>query len=219
MAQGMLLADQAFQAFRDLLCCGDVRAGQLVSISELVDKTGFPLAPVREAVKHAASWGLVRILPKRGVLVIEPTPEVIRACFHLRTLLDQEGARILALKPDGARMRALREEHVAVRLQALEGITPKLQHWAMAVDWALHEALADALDNPLAADVYACNHDRITVLQLSRRLLPERIVPAMDEHLQIIDAVLSGDADVAVRAVRTHLTGTLRWWGISLGED
>src|SRR5690606_13829215 len=89
----MLLADQAFMALRDLLLRGEVRAGQLVSIAELVEKTGLPLAPVREAVKHAESTGLVRILPKRGVLVIEPTPDTIQSCFHLRCMLDQEGDR------------------------------------------------------------------------------------------------------------------------------
>ncbi|MHA3904791.1 GntR family transcriptional regulator [Castellaniella sp. WN] len=215
----MLLADQAFLAFRDLLFRGEVRAGQLVSIAELVEKTGLPLAPVREAVKHAESTGLVRILPKRGVLVIEPTPDTIRSCFHLRCMLDQEGARILSARLDEASMLALREEHAAVRDQASGGITPELQQWAMAVDWKLHLALSGALDNPLAAGVYASNYDRITVLQQSRRLLPERIIPAMDEHLRIIDAVLAGREEDAVRAVRAHLSGTLRWWGIGLYEE
>lgn len=217
-ARGMLLADQSFLAFRDLLFRGEVRAGQLVSISELMEKTGFPLAPVREAVKHAESTGLVRILPKRGVLIIEPTPDTVRSCFHLRCMLDQEGARILAARLAEAPMQALREEHAAVRDQALEGITSELQQWAMAVDWKLHRALAGSLDNPLAAQVYASNHDRITVLQQSRRLLPERIIPAMDEHLRIIDAVLAGREEDAMRAVRAHLAGTLRWWGIGLSE-
>jgi DNA-binding GntR family transcriptional regulator len=215
----MLLADQAFMALRDLLLRGEVRAGQLVSIAELVEKTGLPLAPVREAVKHAESTGLVRILPKRGVLVIEPTPDTIQSCFHLRCMLDQEGARILAARLGEAPMQALREEHAAVRDQASEGITPELQQWAMAVDWKLHLALSSALANPLAARVYASNYDRITVLQQSRRLLPERIIPAMDEHLRIIDAVLAWHEEDAMRAVRAHLAGTLRWWGIGLYEE
>ena len=216
--QNLLLADQAFLAFRELLFRNEVRAGQLVSIAELVEKTGFPLAPVREAVKHAESSGLVRILPKRGVLVIEPTADTIQSCFHLRSMMDQEGARMQAEHLDAAPMRALREEHAAVRAQALQGITPELQQWAMAVDWKLHLALASALNNPLAADVYGSNHDRITVLQQSRRLLPERIVPAMDEHLCIIDAILARRGADAMQAVRDHLAGTLRWWGLGLHD-
>jgi len=214
----LLLADQAFLAFKQLLLQGDVRAGQMVSIAELVERSGFPLAPVREAVKHAESVGLVQILPKRGVLVIEPTPDAIQACFHLRCMMDQEGARVLAARADKDALQVLREEHALVRAQAGQDITPQLQRRAMEVDWKLHLALADALGNPLAARVYASNHDRITVLQLSRRLLPERIIPAMDEHLQILDAVLQGREEAAMRAVRLHLAGTLRWWGVDLPE-
>jgi DNA-binding GntR family transcriptional regulator len=131
-------------------------------------------------------------------------------------MLDQEGARVLASRVDGAALDALKEEHTAVRARAREGITPELQRWAMAVDWKLHLALAGALGNPLAARVYASNHDRITVLQLSRRFLPERIIPAMDEHLGIIEAIQSGEEEATMRAVRTHFAGTLRWWGVTL---
>jgi len=217
-AGDLLLAGQAFLAFKALLFTGEVRAGQLVSMAELVQRTGLPLAPVREAVKHAESVGLVHILPKRGVLVIEPTPDTVRACFHLRYLLDQEGARMLAQQAPTQALKALQEEHAAVRDQARRGITPQLQRWAKDVDWKLHLTLAAALDNPLAARVYASNHDRITVLQQSRRFLPERIIPAMDEHLRIMDAILDGQEDAAMQAVRRHLSGTLRWWGVGSPE-
>lgn len=214
----LLLADQAFLAFKRLLLQGEVRAGQMVSIAELVERSGFPLAPVREAVKHAESVGLVRILPKRGVLVIEPTPDTVQACFHLRCMMDQEGARVLAARADKNVLHVLREEHAVIRAQAEQDITLSLQRQAMEIDWKLHLALADALGNPLAARVYASNYDRITVLQLSRRLLPERIIPAMDEHLQILDAILDGQEESAMQAVRLHLAGTLRWWGVDLPE-
>jgi DNA-binding GntR family transcriptional regulator len=217
-AKDLLLDDQAFLAFKNLLFQEGIRAGQLVSTAELVERTGYPLAPVREAVKHAEAVGLVRILPKRGVLVIEPTPDTIQACFHLRCMMDQEGARILATRAAKDSLDALREEHAAVRSQAIEDITPQLQRRAMETDWKLHLTLAEALGNPLAARVYANNHDRITVLQLSRRLLPERIIPAMDEHMRILDAILDGKEAAAMQAVRTHLAGTMRWWGFDLQE-
>jgi DNA-binding GntR family transcriptional regulator len=62
--------------------------------------------------------------------------------------------------------------------------------------------------------VYASNHDRITVLQLSRRFLPARIIPAMDEHLVIMDAILEGQQSGSMEAVRRHFAGTMRWWGV-----
>lgn len=211
----LLLATQAFQAFRHLLATGQVRAGQLVSIAELMRLMDFPLAPVREAVKRAAAAGLVSVLPKRGVLVLEATAQALHDCFHLRCLFDQEGARLLAHALPAQKLALLKQQHQEVLEQARKGhATVALQIRAMEVDWSLHRTLAQALGNPSALAIYEENCDRINVMQHSRRPLPERIVPAMEEHLLILDRLENKDAEAAMQAVRDHLKQTLRWWGI-----
>lgn len=213
-AEGLLMADKAFLALRALLTGGDLRAGQFVSMPDLMRTLDMPMAPVREAVKRAESLALVRVLPKRGVAVMEASPALIRDCFHLRTILDQEGARELVRTGAGNRLDGLRESHQRVLDAANEGITPALQQEAMQVDWDLHTALSEALGNDSAREIYARNRDRISVMQHSRPLLPDRIIPAMGEHLAILDAVAGGDENAAAAAVRDHFRQTLRWWGI-----
>ena len=213
-AESPLLADKAFLALRETLTGGGLRAGQFVSMSDLVKLFGMPIAPVREAVKRAESAGLVRVLPKRGVAVMDATPELIRECFHLRTIFDQEGARELVRKPGMKDLAPLRAVHQRVLDGARSGVTPSLQREAMAVDWALHSALAEGLSNDSAREIYLRNRDRISVIQHSRPLLPDRIVPAMEEHLAILDAIEGGNAEAAATKVREHFRQTLRWWGI-----
>ena len=58
------------------------------------------------------------------------------------------------------------------------------------------------------------NRDRIAVVQNTRPFLPDRIVPAMQEHLAIIEALERRDAEAAVEAIGIHYRSTLRWWGI-----
>ncbi len=70
------------------------------------------------------------------------------------------------------------------------------------------------LDNPLVAETYRVNRDRIAVIQNTRPFLPDRIVPAMREHLAIIDALERRDAEATVAAIDAHYSMTLRWWGI-----
>ncbi|RIX45083.1 MAG: GntR family transcriptional regulator [Rhodocyclales bacterium GT-UBC] len=216
--ESLLLTDKAFLALRELLTGGGLRAGQFVSMSDLVKLIGIPLAPVREAVKRAESAGFVSILPKRGVAVMEASPEQIRECFHLRTIFDQEGAREMVRKRLGNQLDDLRRTHQAILNAARAGITPSLQREAMTVDWAMHAALADALANPGAAEIYARIRDRILIMQYSRPLLPDRIVPAMEEHLAIMDAIDAGHEEEAARLVRAHCIQTLRWWGIIAAE-
>ena len=91
---------------------------------------------------------------------------------------------------------------------------PDLPKRAIATDLSLHDALSTGLDNPLLADVYRVNRDRIAIIQNTRPFLPDRIVSAMEEHLAIIDALARRDAEAAVAAIRLHYQTTLRWWGI-----
>lgn len=212
--ESLLMTDQAFMVLRDMLTGGRLRAGQFVSMADLVKIIGLPLAPVREAVKRAESAGFFRVLPKRGVAVMEATPELIRNCFHLRTIFDQEGARQLARTQVVAGLKSLRQQHQQILEEAASGITPLLQREAMAVDWSLHSTLSDALNNADAKEIYSRNRDRILVIQHSRPLLPDRIVPAMQEHLSIIDSIIDGNEQEAASRVGEHFRQTLRWWGI-----
>ncbi|MFT3975107.1 MAG: GntR family transcriptional regulator [Amaricoccus sp.] len=208
------MADEAHARLIAALRDGRLGSGQFVSMPGLVALLDLPLAATREAVKRADVHGLVRILPKRGVLVMEASPKVTRDCIDLRAMLDAEGARRLVGAAHSLPLAALRASHEALVEDALARMTPELPRRAILTDVSLHDALASGLDNPIAAEVYAVNRDRIAVVQNTRPFLTDRIVPAMQEHLAIIDALERRDAEAAVHAIRAHYHSTLRWWGI-----
>lgn len=209
-----LMADQAYGRLIMLLRNGTLTSGQFVSMPKLTELFGHSLAATREAVKRADVNGLVQVLPKRGVLVMDASLEVTRDCIDLRALLDAEGARRLIAARADLPLAALRDSHQALLEDAERTMTPDLPRRAILTDLSLHDALSSGLDNPLAAAVYAVNRDRIAVIQNSRPFLSDRIVSAMQEHLAIIDALGRRDAEEAVAAVDAHYRMTLRWWGI-----
>ncbi|HRW14883.1 MAG: GntR family transcriptional regulator [Rhodobacteraceae bacterium] len=211
-----LLADQAYARLIELLRSGELRSSQFVSMPELVEVLDLPLAATREAVKRADARGLVDILPKRGVLVMGAGPETTRDCLDLRALLDSEGARRLVRTGAELDLEALRATHLALIEDAERAMTPDLPRRAIVTDLSLHDALGACLGNPLARDAYNVNRDRIAVIQNTRPFLPDRIVPAMREHLVIIEALARRDAEAAVSAIELHYRETLRWWGVLL---
>lgn len=212
-----LMADRAYETLTGLLRDGTLASGSFLSMPGLVELLDMPLAPTREAVKRAEVGGLMQVLPKRGVLVMDASPSVTRDCMDLRALLDAEGARRLIATGADVRLDALRASHEAVVEEAGRTMSPEVQRRAILTDLSLHDTLATGLGNPMAAASYAANRDRIAVIQNTRPFLPDRIVPAMHEHLAIIDALARRDAEAAVAAIAEHYRTTLRWWGI-LGE-
>jgi DNA-binding GntR family transcriptional regulator len=212
----VLLADQAYEKLITALRTGHLASGQFVSMPALVELLDLPLAATREAVKRAEARGLVSILPKRGVVVMDAGPATTRDCMDLRALFDAEGARRLIARGVDLPLADLRARHREVLEAARRALTPDLPKRALATDLSLHDALASGLGNPLAVEAYRMNRDRIAVIQNTRPFLPDRIVSAMEEHLGIIAALERRDEAAAVAAIRAHYHTTLRWWGILL---
>lgn len=213
-AADALMADRAYETLTGLLRDGTLASGSFLSMPGLVELLDMPMAPTREAVKRAEVGGLMQVLPKRGVLVMDASPAVTRDCMDLRALLDAEGARRLIATGADVPLDALRASHEAVVEEAGRTMSPDVQRRAILTDLSLHDALAQGLDNPLAAEAYRVNRNRVAVIQNTRPFLPDRIVPAMQEHLAIIDALGRRDAEATVEAIRAHCRTTLRWWGI-----
>jgi GntR family transcriptional regulator, rspAB operon transcriptional repressor len=211
---GVLLGDQAYFTLKQLLTTGEIRAGEFMSIADLSARIGLPIAPIRDAVKKAEAMGLLQVLPKRGIIVLSGTPKLIDECFRLRAIFDQEGARLLARTKTNRDLHSLRARHVAVLTAARKNMSAQLQREALEVDWELHAQLSAAHRNDSVAAIYEQNRDKLAILQSSRPFLPDRLIPAMKEHLAIIDAIMEGDESKAAKLVGLHLTQSLRWWGI-----
>lgn len=208
------LGDKAFDDLLKALHDGRLRSGTFFSMPDLVETLGYPIAAIREATKRAETQSLLNILPKRGVMVMDATPEVTRNCMDMRATLDKEGARRLLSQGERPSFGALQDRHAEMLTRAKLNITPLMPAEAISVDLSLHDALAGGLENPFLKQCYQENRNRIAVIQNSRPFLPDRIIPAMEEHLKIIQALEAGDAPGAVAAIDIHLSQTLRWWGI-----
>lgn len=210
-----LLTDKAQEALWSALRSGQLRDGQFLSISQLVDLLGYPIAAVRDAVKHGSTLGLLTTLPKRGVQVMEVRPETIRECLDFRLVLDQEGARRRISQNVMSGLDDLRQRHEDVEKTTEKSKGGNSSSWAIEVDLSLHDYLAEGLGNSLLTTAYAANRMRMAIIQNVRPFLQDRIKSAMEEHLSIINALVIRDAEAAAQAIRYHHDQTLRWWGVT----
>ena len=60
---------EAYRAIEEAIVTLDVAPGEVVSEAQLATKLGFGRTPVREALQRLARERLVRILPRRGIVV------------------------------------------------------------------------------------------------------------------------------------------------------
>ncbi len=65
------LKQTAYEALEQLIICGGIPGGSMLSESELSEQLGLGRTPVREALQRLAQEGLIVILPRRGLMVAE----------------------------------------------------------------------------------------------------------------------------------------------------
>lgn len=208
----ILLADQAFDSIRTLLRDNVIKAGQLISISFLSQLIDLPLAPVREAVQKASALGLMESIPKRGILIVDSDKNHVVECLIIRQIWDKEGARILTKSPCKKIITQLIGRHEAIIEQAVAGeINLDLQKEATSLDWEVHELLASSINNTEIDRLYTNNRDRLTIMYNAKPIHPVRLVPAFNEHIAILTALIATDETAVLSSLDYHYQQIFKW--------
>jgi DNA-binding GntR family transcriptional regulator len=187
-------------------------SGQLPGGTHLVEQdltAQFQVSstPVREAFLELAALGLVEIRPNRGVVVLPFNPDNLRGIYHVRMALECEATR-LAIKHIPAADLATYEK----ACQELLAPGPRNSAWSLrveALDLKLHEMIATwAGVARLAIEIRRyCqlveSIDRYFGENQGYRAEAQEKV--LRQHLVIISALQTGDADLAAQAMHDHL--------------
>lgn len=214
------LRDRAYESFRQHLLAMDLRPGQFISQRELVALTGLTLGAVREMIPRLEADGLIITVPKRGMQIAAMDLKLIRNAFELRRVLECEAVADFTRHASDEEIAALVAAHRAIEARAIAGERSKrLLDEAQAIDWAMHDALIDALGNELIGNIYRVNALKVRLARLEQSLLSETVLMSMlREHGRILEAIAVRDVAGAVEALRAHIESAhLRILGIAPG--
>lgn len=207
------LSELAYWRFKKALFDGRIRAGSVVSQAELVEITGVPISPLREAMQVLQSEGMIRILPRSGIEIAKPDLDLVRNAFQFRQILEIPAVRHAADAMPRARLEAQEAKHTALleRTPGLD-ITPEFSLEAEGVDHGMHLEFIGFMANPLLDRAYRQAHDCIRLIRLDRHymLSAVAITRTMQEHLAIIRACLARDPDAAQAALEVHFAKAMQ---------
>lgn len=172
---------------------------------DVAKRLNMSRTPVHEAMARLQEDGLVRILPRRGILVKGLTAEDVEEIYDV--IIALEGAAATRL----ARLKLNERERIVQVLEANtiamhEAIgTQDLKAWARA-DEAFHDLLVSECGNRRLQRIVGTVTDqlhRARMFTLNLRPLP---VTSSQEHKTLIAAIAAGDPETASVAARLHRT-------------
>ena len=191
---------RAYEQIREKIITLELAPGALINEQHLAKNLGIGTAPVREALKLLTHDNLVVVSLRHGVYVADINIPDLEQLSEMRLSLESLCARLAAQRasPDDLTvLEALRQEQAST--------SPDDSHSLLELDAKIHRALVKAANNKYLSRTL--EH----LFGLSQRLwhmaLPQLdfLPTAVAEHLGLIEAVKSGDADLAEKIMHNHV--------------
>jgi GntR family transcriptional regulator, rspAB operon transcriptional repressor len=194
------LTDAVEEALREAIVTLAFEPGMMIDKLAVCERMGVSRFPVSSALARLEHAGLVEVLPQRGTRVKPIALEDLNQHWFIRSALEVETARGVALMKDAATLEAL-----SLNLDQQRATLKAGQRLAFhSLDLAFHEILLDAIALPRVKEIVAVSR---SALDRARQLLasPERLVHTLAEHERIFNAISGGKADIAAKAMHDHL--------------
>ncbi len=187
---------------REAITRGQLLPNERLIEADLAQRLGVNRANVRMALAALDQEGLVVREPNRGARVRAVSDTEALEIAETRLAIEGMVARQAALRAGAADHEALRAIEAAMR-RAVEtaDYAGFSEHNA-----ALHRAIQRIAGNATADRILTTLRSHLVRLQYRVILLPGRPDTSLTEHIAIIDAICTGDAEAAEVAMRRHLT-------------
>lgn len=201
LAQRPSLRHEIADALRAAVIAGQMRPGIVYSVPTLAGQFGVSATPVREAMLDLAKGGLVEAVRNKGFRVIEPTDKELDDITKLRALIEVPTVAELATTADPQAFEALRPLAEPIVVSARAG---NLIGYIEA-DRRFHLELLGLAGNERLVEIVRDLRDRTRLYGLEPLLAQGRLIASAEEHLELLDALLTREPRAAEAVMARHI--------------
>lgn len=197
------IAEQVADELRAAIHSGELAPGERLVERKLADRLGVSHIPVREALTRLAEERLITREPRRGARVAQLSAQDLQEISSLRIVLEQ----FMAI-----RVQERWNEESAARLgaiiEAMADAAPGDIDEVLRQDRLFHETLADLAEHRFLDELSGQLRGRITgfIQAANSALDPDEQEEHVRSHQQIVDAIASGDPELARAVIAEHVT-------------
>lgn len=197
------LVDAAYAAMREEIRSASFAPGYQASEQEIALRLGMSRTPVHEAAIRLQEDGLVRVLPRRGILICALAPDDLREIYDLIIAIEGQAAERLAALPETERANVAADLSAVTADMAQAQARGDLTAWGLA-DAAFHHALVGRAGNGRMVRVVQTINDQSHRARMLTLKLRRELGASVAEHERIVDAIQIGDTAAALAQARRH---------------
>lgn len=194
------LKHQAYQMIKDNIINCVYAPNTIINEEMIREQIGASRTPIRDALSRLEQEGLVKILPKKGIIISSVTIREINMLYEARNLVEpyavlHYGSRI---SPD------VYMQYYEKYRDYLDGKNTDYSYTEM--DESFHQLFISASENSYFINLYSTIESQIRRTRvISGQVSSGRLSITSEEHLAIVEPALKNDWEAAAEAMRRHL--------------
>lgn len=201
----MLLRDEVYTRVRDLIITGEFEPGRQLRDAEIAQELGVSRTPVREALRRLEDEGLVEMSASRWTRVAELDVTEAERLYPIMWTLENLAISLTSSALSPETVAHLREANDRLRqaLVAHDGVA------ASQADADFHGLIAESSGNEELLRLIRDLKNRLRrfeIFYFGSQVLAQR---SFEEHVDIIEALESGDLRTAARISEQNWRGSL----------
>jgi DNA-binding GntR family transcriptional regulator len=192
------LSARAYAEIRNRIVRLELAPGDVLREESLQDELGIGRTPIREALQRLARDQFVSVIPRRGMLVTPIDVSELSLLFETRAMMEPYAGRL-------ACMRGVEADWDEMQQVLAESTEAPGDAALLDVDRRCHEIIWRAAGNRFLTDtldVLYAQSDRVWHMYLADVADTRH---AVDEHVDILEVLRSGDADASAAAIEAHV--------------
>lgn len=194
------LKHQAYEFIKNNIITCNYAPGTIINEELIREQINASRTPIRDALSRLEQEGLVKILPKKGVLVTSITLTELNTLYETRFLLEP-----YAIQKYGS---TIPQEIYLAYYKKYDAFLkhPDQPYSFSEMDGNFHHMLIEATNNFYFINMYSTIESQISRTRfLTGNLSNNRLRQTIEEHMAIIQATLKNDWQSASEAMLFHL--------------
>lgn len=192
---------RVYNEVKEALLSGQYQKGEWLTEHMLTQKLGVSRTPVRSALQRLAEDGLVSLTPNRGAVVIGIAKEDIVDIYRIRMRLEGLASAMAAEKVTQETKQKLSETVALFEFYAQRQDTERIEE----LDTVFHSMIYEASGSRTLQRILTDLHSNTKAYRTQSLCIPGRRLKTLEEHKEILNAILTGDAERAESLTSAHI--------------
>ncbi|MBQ7389845.1 MAG: GntR family transcriptional regulator [Clostridia bacterium] len=199
------LEEKVYLLLEESILTGEYRRGDSLTEMSLSKKLGVSRTPIRSALHRLYEEGLIEISPNRGAVVVGVNGDDLADAYKIRMRLEGLASSMAAERMDEESLKKLGETVELAEFYLGKGDVDKLKQ----LDTDFHVIIYKASGNRMLCKILTELHRNIRSYRRMSLGVPGRLERSIEEHKSILEAIRSGDADLADKLTSLHIENAM----------